>query len=294
MGPLVPNHELREYNPCHSPHDGRFVAKNQDGRCRPEVGAWRRKEAQRLRDARSTMRAHRVKGGPSTWEQYGDYGRAMSRAAFEATLRVRARRANARSEFVNSAPPGAEPSKLYDAVPSYLAPDARKAFEDQRAVVLMDPYEISTGSAQPASRTVRLRDDTQTKRRTRAEVLSALRHEVGHIDPVRLGRTATVAGMRPEFLHDLAVRFGRRVDGVPPAMAADRYVRSYLEEVRAWRNAIRASGRVSGKMMRDGLGSYARGYFGNFMGEEVLDNTMAHLQRYGRMVRRARRKESQR
>ncbi len=253
---LVPNDEpLVEFNPCHDPKTGQFATSTQ-GRCGALTG--RMLIADKIRNARATDRK-RAKNPLS--------GRAYAQASYEkaaAQARIGLRRSLNRRGV-----PG---------LPKYLHADAMRALKTDRVVTTVDS---KTAYARPSARMVGI-----TVHQPRVDTLSFYRHEVGHISPRKIN-AAMVAGLGRDTLMQLAPFGNPAYKDLTPEYKAD----SFIEEVRAWRNAIADNGgRVSTRAIRRGLGSYASMYYGA-MAPDVMDAVMPTLKRYQRIVKRAARRK---
>lgn len=287
---LAPDSELiREYNPCHDPQTGRFSAST-EGRCAQGAAEARRELAKHLRWARGLVRrgAKPVDGGT-----YDD-----------AVRRVSSRRAAAAG------------------LPDYLHSDILRARKEHRATVQpLVPAVMGVqrrgSSAEILTRSVVLDPDGDRnlygEGSRRVAALTTLRHELGHIAPDSLKRTGRLVGTTVEDLTATAQKWTRRQfhRGLIPQWSllgglqvdlkvfkeSEARVRLYLEEVRAWRNAIKHSnGRVSMRVMRKALSSYAgfalgaeggQGHEGGTSrGDLIHRGVVEHLRRYARAVRR--------
>lgn len=277
---------LREFNPCHSPYDGRFATRTA-GRCLGAAIKARRDDAVDLRNARIARRNGKLylrPDGTIDSSLSADERARMHHTLFNATLRVRARSALARGTDVPATAPGKPHAKLLPAVPGYMRKDAAAALKRDRAVAIIDPHEENP-HARIQHRMVRVPPNAKTGRAfSRTEALSVLRHELGHVSPRKINATRVV-GLQQDTLESFAgIADVSKAHDLTPKQRAVRYV----EEVRAWRNAIHDSGgKVSRRVMRAGLRSYANDYFG-VMGSEVYDTTIRTLERYLRVVRSAR------
>ncbi len=192
--------------------------------------------------------------------------------------------------------------------PSYLNNDARRAFSRDRAVTFVVPGD-GTSRASSLTRSIVI-DPKQVLSKDqnfgKPEVLSTLRHEMGHIlpDPIHVAR---VAGLDPLQLTDLItnhevnrleklnVRSGKSVfsseqmDEARTEAQNQAYgrVARIMEEIRAWRNGIKIGhGKISWPAVRWSLGSYTNKFLGPKEGPKALDTAITHLQRYARVVKR--------
>ncbi len=191
---------------------------------------------------------------------------------------------------------------------SYMNDDARRAFSRDRAVTSVNPGLRSSASSM--SRAVVI-DPSQVMRLDnfgKPEVLSALRHEIGHVMPDPL-HTARTVGLDPAQMVDSITNHAMarmEKDNVTLSSGNTMFsaeqidearlekrdvaytkVARILEEVRAWRNGIKSGhGKVSWPAVRWSLGSYINNFLGPEEGPKALDTAITHLQRYARVVKR--------
>lgn len=272
---------LREFNPCHSQFDGRFTSVNKDGRCQGAAAQWRKREAGRIRDGRRIQR-----GGPeddltSSVADTLNAEDVLHAAVYNARVRVGARAALAGRQTARKGPYG----RIHEPLPGYLRADAERGFEQDRAVTLLRKGEDNP-HAHAGSREIRIAPEGTARDFSRPETLTVLRHELGHVNPRKIN-SAMVAGLQPSTLRDFALMNGAS------DMDAQKASRKMVEEVRAWRNAIRDSdGRISTRVLRAGLTSHATSKFGPIFGPDIADAAITTLERYRRRVKRAGRRAS--
>jgi hypothetical protein len=150
-------------------------------------------------------------------------------------------------------------------LPAWMRKDAEQAWKADRALVALgtDPFRIS--HADLATRTATVSPSfPESGFHTKTERLSALRHELGHLDKTLLGRG------------------GQRVLG-------RTFSDNYVEEIRAWKNAIRNSGgKVDFKTVGFALRSYLQEEPGTIIGKgTILNRHVNLLKRYAKKIRRA-------
>lgn len=282
---LIPNVEpLREFNRCHEPGSGRF-AHATAGRCAPAV-VQSRSETARL-----------------TWDERrrGEDGEGVQTAR----LRIALRKGQA------------------GAVPNFMKADVQKALKQERAITAWgEGTQWGSPSTLPPARLIQLNPLSMLAMGEqfsgKHEILSAYRHEVGHLNPTRLGRTAVVGGLSRRAIWDAAQRSWIAAErnqhlhwgtkhgetllsnaeairtGNPMVIKAfDRLIDNVHEEVRAWRNAIRDNrGRVDFGTVHEALATYTRTLVGAYNTEPVPEaRRMAavltsRLRRYAQRVRR--------
>lgn len=251
------NAPLIEFNPCHDPKSGRFAGRTA-GRCSDTS----RDDARRYgKDVRAT-----------------------------------------RDERRHWAKDRRQKRKSFDHLPSYLRTDAKRAAKSDRVVVHDETHRRSwdkTSSAAYATKTVTLgQDEGIVFQYGKSGRISVLRHEIGHIMPDDFARKARIVGLNPSMLEKHAyVHRVQQVEGMDrdkpmllseaPDVAAAR-VATFIEEARAWRNAVKfGGGRIDWKAARYALGSYGLLAFGETNGNLHTDRAIAHLKRYGQRVQKA-------
>ena len=272
-GSAEPDNALVEFNPCHDIGNGRFAVKGQ-GRCLGDTarrGA--REEYERLdRTIQSARDERDLEDSINRLNaQFGDNPaqNAAYRQGWDARM-AHSRRQEVRQLAADRR--GARRYERENPPPSYMRPDIARAWKTDRVTVAYSPKrsgpDESPGTANLPNRTVLLQPSDPSRRfHTKSEQLSALRHELGHIDRTPLGRGAD-------------------------RVAGTRFSDRYTEEIRAWKNAIRNSkGRVDWNTVRDGLESYL---LGEYMvqgyppkASAIADRHVGLLKRYAKRIRRA-------
>lgn len=249
---------LIEFNPCHDPQTGKF-ASNKQGRCSEYSDRIIRK-----------LGAAAVVLGPNS---------ELFRVA---RIRRDARRAE-------------------KGLPGYLQKELPK-FRKERATLVqtpedgmspLSPRRIHSGTSVAPLR-MAIMNLHALKDTRKADVLTIARHELGHISPQDFGRVARIVGFSPaKETEALAKRIQKNYDGdlsdVEAYEQAKRATDTYVEELRAWRNAVRDSGgRVSWTAARRALGSYLQVDLQKSEHHAARDafHHVRGLKRYARMLRR--------
>lgn len=289
------NAPLMEFNPCHDPKSGRFAGRSA-GRCSDSVKDERHTVASAIR------RDSKLSDGMrDAWRDWARERRAARRAALK----------------------GEGPAALRDDIKRALKDERVTVIQTN------DPfYDVRGSSSANAAKkqvTLKLTDANEKSLAGVAgkrALLTILRHEVGHVMPDDFARTAKVVGLSPKDLildattwHLEGQDFSRIVDRVKkPKEFYDAQVQSqaanqvqglldkafgtgtyfandFLEETRAWRNAIKfGRGRIDFNVAQRALGSYGKHAFGPKVGPLHTERALAHLRRYARIVRRARKR----
>jgi hypothetical protein len=281
---LCPNHneaDLREYNDCHNPAGpggGQFCGKSfrvpGQGRA---LGVAARRAARlaherferdvfdaeteqniQYRIRQTTSIGH--KNDPKLDAEYAQRVRDQEAYQRRAALRdVRHERADAKQGWSALRTPAS--------IPKWMQRDVSQAWKTDRVVV---QYHDTPGEGEglhyPRTRIVKVSPTANPSLPygTKPEQLSVLRHELGHADKTELGRGGRIIG-------------------------GEKFRGQYVEEWRAWKNAIRNSGgKVDFKTVRSSLRSYLDDQpVSPAAYDYVVNRHVAILKRYAKRVRRA-------
>ncbi len=204
------SHPIREFNPCHG-DGGKFTVKGQ-GRC---LGVEARLAARREHEGNYGIFGSKALRVPDLLGIEGvspspEVGNIKSLARYRKGVR-----------------------KLAQKIPNYLKKDVQDAAYADSAVTSFERREgFDKGESSGYAFLGKRHAEVTQNKGTKTEVLSALRHELGHIDRTPLGKGGLSLGK---------LRLN-------PTIA---------EEVRAWKNAIRNSGgKVDFKFIKYALGTY--------------------------------------
>jgi hypothetical protein len=218
-------------------------------------------------------------------------------------LRPSALSAIGRGELERLARVRRDAARAEKSLPAYLQQELPK-IRKERARLMAVPEtgkspitdkEVGKGRAYHGPRLV-LVNLAAMKGAKKSDVLTVVRHELGHVSPQAFGKIARVLGFNPEKeVARLVKRMHATYDN-PPAdqvlAVAKQRVGTYVEELRAWRNAVRDSGgRIKWETAKAALASYQM---------HDLEKTSRYawrdanlhvygLKRYARMLRRRKR-----
>lgn len=150
--------DLREYNPCHDPKDGKFAAKGA-GRCTDRF-------VQQRKDIRQASKEIRKSDDQEAKDKLTGWA---------------ARRREAR--------------QIINQYPWFIRPDIRRALKDERVTTL--PVDDMGTATSPAERSIMFNPHEIVTKGfgSKRGLTSVYRHEVGHVNPTPLGREARVAGL---------------------------------------------------------------------------------------------------
>lgn len=232
MVTLVPNSggsyepdALIEFNPCHDPKTGKFSS-NKAGRC----------------------------------SEYAD--RTMRRVSTEAVL--------GDGELSRIARIRRDARRAEKSLPGYLQQELPK-FRKERATLVQTPEDgmsplspriIRNATSFAPFRLAIMNLHALKGNTSKTDILTIARHELGHVSPQAFGKIARIVGFNPKAEAEaLAKRLQKNYDGdldyATAHAQASRAVDTYIEELRAWRNAVRDSGgRVKWSTAQRALSSY--------------------------------------